>query len=81
MIIIVLIAAGTTKEHLGYAMALGVPVMVVVNKVDLCPDSSVQRLLRQLETILKSPGCKKIPFRVHNLDDAITVASNMDNNK
>lgn len=75
------VLAGTTKEHLGYALALGVPVIVVVNKVDLCPASSVERLVRQLETILKSPGCKKIPFRVNSEDDAITVASNLDSNK
>ena len=66
------VSAGTTKEHLGYALALGVPVIVVVNKVDLCPASSVERLLRQLETILKSPGCKKIPVRINSEDDAIT---------
>ncbi|KAL8615644.1 GTP binding protein [Nucella lapillus] len=73
--------AGTTKEHLGYALALGVPVMVVVNKVDLCAASSVERLLRQLETILKSPGCKKIPCRITSEDDAVTVASNLYTNR
>ena len=52
--------------------------MVVVNKVDLCPAGSVERLLRQLETILKSPGCKKIPVRINCEDDAITVASSLD---
>lgn len=71
--------AGTTKEHLGYALALNVPVIVVVNKVDLCPASSLQRLLTQLENILKSPGCKKIPVRINTEDDAITVASSLDN--
>lgn len=70
--------AGTTKEHLGYALALGVPVIVVVNKVDLCPAPSLQRLLNQLENILKSPGCKKIPVRINSEDDAITVASSLD---
>lgn len=75
------VSAGTTKEHLGYALALGVPVIVVVNKVDLCPASSVERLLRQLETILKSPGCKKIPVRINSEDDAITVASSLDTNR
>lgn len=73
--------AGTTKEHLGYALALGVPVMVVVNKVDQCPPNSIERLLRQLETILKSPGCKKIPVRIISEDDAVTVASNLDTNR
>ncbi|XP_025103681.1 GTP-binding protein 2-like isoform X1 [Pomacea canaliculata] len=72
---------GTTKEHLGYALALGVPVIVVVNKVDLCPKIGLQRLLKQLETILKSPGCRKIPARISNEDDAISVASSLDTNR
>jgi GTPase len=37
-----------------------------------------ERLLRHLETILKSPGCKKIPVRIDSEDDAVTVASNLD---
>ena len=75
------VSVGTTKEHLGYALALGVPVMVVVNKVDLCPSDRVERILCQLETMLKSPGCQKIPVRVNNDDDIITVASNFDSNR
>lgn len=28
---------GMTKEHLGLALALNVPVFVVVTKIDMCP--------------------------------------------
>ena len=70
--------AGTTKEHLGYAMALRVPVFVVVTKIDLCRSLMVEKALRQLELILKGPGCKKIPIRIKTEDDAITAASNFD---
>ena len=67
---------GTTKEHLGYALALGVPIFVVVTKIDSCRNSQVERTIRQLEKLLKSPGCKKVPFRIESLDDAVTAASN-----
>ncbi|XP_041351929.1 GTP-binding protein 2-like [Gigantopelta aegis] len=70
--------AGTTKEHLGYAMALRVPVFVVVTKIDLCRSVMVEKALRQLELILKGPGCKKVPIRIKTEDDAITAASNFD---
>jgi len=69
---------GTTKEHLGYALALDVPVFVVVTKVDQCRRPVLERTLTQLEAILKSPGVKRVPLRVHNEDDAITAASNLD---
>ena len=67
---------GTTKEHLGFALALGVPIFVVVSKVDMCRESQVERTVRQMEKILKSPGCKKVPMRVECEDDAVTAAAN-----
>ncbi|XP_076810177.1 GTP-binding protein 1-like isoform X2 [Clavelina lepadiformis] len=33
---------GTTKEHLGLALALNVPVFVVVTKIDMCPSNILQ---------------------------------------
>ncbi|KAK5882513.1 hypothetical protein CesoFtcFv8_021092 [Champsocephalus esox] len=53
--------AGTTREHLGIAMALKVPIFIVISKVDLCMRATVQRTVRQLERILKQPGCNKVP--------------------
>ncbi|KAL8612833.1 hypothetical protein ACOMHN_038088 [Nucella lapillus] len=73
--------AGTTKEHLGYALVLGVPVIVVVNKVDLCRPGGRLRLLSQLDSILKSPGCNKIPVHINSEEDAVTVANSLDTNK
>lgn len=33
---------GMTKEHLGLALALNVPVFVVVTKIDMCPPNILQ---------------------------------------
>ncbi|XP_030627801.1 GTP-binding protein 2 [Chanos chanos] len=65
---------GTTREHLGLAMALKVPIFIVVSKVDLCTKSTVERTVRQLERTLKQPGCNKVPMLVSNADDAVTAA-------
>ncbi|KAL6487552.1 hypothetical protein MHYP_G00041780 [Metynnis hypsauchen] len=65
---------GTTREHLGLAMALKVPIFIVVSKVDLCTKATVERTVRQLERILKQPGCNKVPLVVSNTDDAVTAA-------
>jgi len=67
---------GTTKEHLGIALALGVPTFVVVTKIDACRPAQVDRCLNQLERTLKGPGCRRIPIRVETEDDACTAASN-----
>uniref|UniRef100_A0A8C2HZ45 GTP binding protein 2 n=1 Tax=Cyprinus carpio TaxID=7962 RepID=A0A8C2HZ45_CYPCA len=66
--------AGTTREHLGLAMALKVPIFIVVSKVDLCAKGTVERTVRQLERILKQPGCNKVPMLVSSTDDAVTAA-------
>lgn len=66
--------AGTTREHLGLAMALKVPIFIVISKVDLCTRATVERTVRQLERILKQPGCNKVPMVVGNKDDAVTAA-------
>ena len=67
---------GMTKEHLGLALALNVPVFVVVTKVDMCPPNVLQETLKLLMRILKSPGCRKIPVVVQNSDDVICSATN-----
>uniref|UniRef100_A0A8D3D7J5 Tr-type G domain-containing protein n=1 Tax=Scophthalmus maximus TaxID=52904 RepID=A0A8D3D7J5_SCOMX len=66
--------AGTTREHLGLAMALKVPIFIVVSKVDLCTRATVERTVRQLERVLKQPGCNKVPMVIGNKDDAVTAA-------
>ncbi|KAM6905038.1 GTP-binding protein 1 isoform 2-T2 [Xenentodon cancila] len=67
---------GMTKEHLGLALALNVPVFVVVTKIDMCPANILQETLKLLQRLLKSPGCRKIPVLVQNKDDVIVAASN-----
>jgi GTPase len=67
---------GMTKEHLGLALALNVPVFVVVTKIDMCPPNVLQETMKLLNRILKSPGCRKIPMIVQSHDDVITCATN-----
>ncbi|KAG0429619.1 hypothetical protein HPB47_023445, partial [Ixodes persulcatus] len=67
---------GMTKEHLGLALALNVPVFVVVTKMDMCPANVLQDTMRLLVRILKSPGCRKIPVVVHTPDDVVVCATN-----
>ena len=64
------------KEHLGLALALNVPVFVVVTKIDMCPPNVLQETLKILQRLLKSPGCRKIPVLVQNVDDVVVSATN-----
>ncbi|XP_048731971.1 GTP-binding protein 2-like [Ostrea edulis] len=73
--------AGTTREHLGFALALGVPVFVVITKIDMCRRFMIERTVSQLEKILKSPGCNRVPLRIKSEDDAMTAAANFNSER
>jgi len=66
---------GMSKEHLGIALALNVPVMVVITKIDICPPQILEQTITQISRILKSPGARKIPIFIKNHEDCITTAT------
>lgn len=66
---------GMSKEHLGIALALNVPVMVVVTKIDICPPNILEQTLQQIKKILKSPGARKIPVFIRNREECINTAT------
>jgi GTPase len=67
---------GMTKEHLGLALALSVPVFVVVTKIDMCPPNVLTDTLRLLVKVLKSQGCRKVPVMMRTEDDVVLGATN-----
>lgn len=68
---------GMTKEHLGLALALNVPVFVVVTKIDMCPPNVLDETLKMLNRILRSQGCRKVPIMIKSIDDVVMGAKNM----
>jgi GTPase len=49
---------GMSKEHLSVALALSIPVVAVITKVDMTPANVLEQTVKQLVKILKSPGCR-----------------------
>jgi GTPase len=66
---------GMSKEHLGIALALNVPVMVVITKIDICPPQILAQTITQITRILKSPGARKIPILIKNREETVTTAT------
>ena len=62
-------------------MALSMPTFVVVTKTDLCSESQVDHTVHQLEELLSSPGCCKIPYTIRSASDAYTAAQNFSDNR
>ena len=53
-----------TREHLGISLALGVPLFIVITKIDLAPEEKYQETLATLTKILQSPQAGKNPFAI-----------------
>lgn len=66
---------GMSKEHLGIALALNVPVMVVITKIDICPPQILEQTITQVTKILKSQGAKKIPIFIKTHEECINTAT------
>ncbi|KAK3380454.1 P-loop containing nucleoside triphosphate hydrolase protein [Lasiosphaeria ovina] len=66
---------GMSKEHLGIALALNVPVMVVITKIDICPPQILEQTITQITRILKSPGARKIPIFIKTHEECINTAT------
>ena len=66
---------GTTREHLGLALALEVPFFIVITKQDVTRPQVLTDTIHHLETHLKGPGCNKVPFRIETEDDVITAGA------
>lgn len=62
-----------TKEHLGVVIALDIPVICVITKIDMCPENVLVETKKTLFRILKSPGARKVPFEVRSDGDIKTV--------
>lgn len=66
---------GMSREHLGIALALNVPVLVVITKIDICPPNILQQTIQQLTKIMKSPGARKIPIFIKSKEEVIHTAT------
>ncbi|KAI1828209.1 P-loop containing nucleoside triphosphate hydrolase protein [Xylaria intraflava] len=66
---------GMSKEHLGIALALNVPIMVVVTKIDICPPNILEQTIQQITKIVKSPGAKKMPIFINSREECINTAT------
>lgn len=70
-----------TKEHLGTCLALEIPLICIVTKVDLAPTTVLEASKKQLFRILKSSAANKIPIQMRSEKDIETVITNSENSK
>ncbi|KAF9531630.1 GTP-binding protein 1 [Crepidotus variabilis] len=72
---------GMSKEHLAIALALSVPVVVCITKIDMTPANVLSETVKQVVKILKSPGCRKTPVFVKSIETATEIATSFGSDK
>ncbi|TFK25737.1 GTP-binding protein 1 [Coprinopsis marcescibilis] len=72
---------GMSKEHLAIALALSVPVVVCITKIDMTPPNVLAETIKQVVKILKSPGCRKTPVFVKSMETAVDIATSFGSDK
>jgi len=70
-----------TKEHIGIALSLQIPIYVVITKIDIAPKEVYKNNLEKIKKLLKMPICDKIPVEVKEDSDIKELARSMDKNK
>lgn len=63
---------GTTKEHLGYALALDISAFVVINKTDMSRQSQLSATVAQLGRLIRGPGCGKTPVLMSSKEQVVS---------
>lgn len=65
---------GMTKEHLGIVLALKVPMIVTITKVDMCSEHLLKKTLDAVTKLLKRQGVNKMPLIMKSEADVLTAA-------
>lgn len=66
-----------TREHIGIAVSLKIPLFIVVTKVDLAPEQVYQQTMEKLTKILKGSFCNMLPFNVTSAEQLTDLAEKM----
>lgn len=66
-----------TKEHLGIILAMDLPVIIVMTKIDMVTLQTVKEVKQQIFELIKLVG--RIPLMVKTLKDTEFVADNIEN--
>lgn len=69
----------TTKEHLGILLAMDLPVIIAITKIDMVSNKLVDEVVQEISSLLKTVG--RIPVIIKNREGVIEVVKLMLSNK
>jgi len=58
-----------TKEHMGIALSLNIPLVILITKIDICPVDVLKNTIRVIQNCLKIKSVNKQPLFIKNEDN------------
>ena len=68
-----------TKEHLGLIVSLNIPLIIVITKIDICPELILKNTLSNIKSCLKIKLVDRVPCIIKNIED-LTKLNNLSKN-
>ncbi|GFH48472.1 hypothetical protein CTEN210_04948 [Chaetoceros tenuissimus] len=66
-----------TRQHINLAVACGIPIIIVLTKVDGCPKHALKATKDEISHILRSQENKKMAYQIKQLSDVDIVLNKM----
>ncbi len=66
-----------TRHHISLAVAFSVPIIVVLTKIDSCPQHLLKNTKEEIASIIRSPGVQKRPYLIKQSSDINVVLDKM----
>ena len=67
-----------TRHHISHAVAFGIPIVVVLTKIDSCPVHTLKKTKEEIENIVRSPVVQKRPYdQIKQFTDVAVVMDKM----
>jgi len=70
-----------TREHLGIAFSLRIPVIIIITKIDLCPQDIFKQTLTDIKILLKTKNLNKIYQLIQTEDQLHSAVKHLPNNE
>lgn len=69
-------AKGNTREHIGVCLTMGIPIVILLTKIDLGEKvpNVMEETISQIKNIFSRPGSRKMLYNVNNMNDVVSVS-------
>eukprot|EP01083_Nonionella_stella_P242170 844962_1 len=66
-----------SRHHINLAVAFGIPIIVLLTKIDSCPKHALKNTKEEITSVIRSKGVQKRPYQIKTEADVTVVMDKM----